>query len=84
MTPRTTTRGSVRITGSGTLELAYVAAGRLDGWIQPATYRWDWVPGALLVSEAGGIATRSAGDPEWCVAAVSPALHAALTDLTRE
>ena len=41
--------GSVRITGSGTLELAYVAAGRLHGWIQPATFRWDWVPGALLV-----------------------------------
>ena len=30
--------GSVRITGSGTLELAWVAAGRLHGWIQPATY----------------------------------------------
>src|SRR5215212_8415902 len=30
--------GSVRITGSGTLELAYVATGRLDGWIQPATF----------------------------------------------
>ena len=49
----------VRMTGSGTLELAYVAAGRLHGWIQPATYRWDWVPGALLVAEAGGRAERT-------------------------
>jgi myo-inositol-1(or 4)-monophosphatase len=74
--------GSTRITGSGTLELAYVAAGRLDGWIQPATYRWDWAPGALLVTEAGGRAERTAADPEWCIAA-APALFDALRALTR-
>jgi myo-inositol-1(or 4)-monophosphatase len=55
------TAGSVRMTGSGTLELAYVAAGRLHGWIQPAVYRWDWLPGALLVEEAGGIAVSEQG-----------------------
>src|SRR4051794_6321138 len=60
--------GSVRITGSGTLELAYVAAGRLDGWIQPATFTWDWLPGALLVTEAGGQAIRTDTDPYWCIA----------------
>lgn len=64
--------GSVRITGSGTLELAYVAAGRLHGWIQPATFRWDWVPGALLVTEAGGRAERTTTDPDWCIAAPEP------------
>ena len=74
------TAGSVRITGSGTLELAYVAAGRLHGWIQPATYRWDWVPGALLVTEAGGRAERTPTDPDWCVAA-APALFDALRSL---
>jgi myo-inositol-1(or 4)-monophosphatase len=77
------TAGSVRITGSGTLELAYVAAGRLDGWIQPATYRWDWVPGALLVTEAGGLATRTKADPDWCIAAATRPLHDALATLTR-
>jgi myo-inositol-1(or 4)-monophosphatase len=61
--------GSIRITGSGTLELAYVAAGRLDGWIQPATFTWDWIPGALLVTEAGGHAIRTDTDPYWCIAA---------------
>ena len=66
----------MRITGSGTLELAYVAAGRLHGWIQPATYRWDWVPGALLVTEAGGRAERTPTDPEWCIAAAPAALRA--------
>jgi len=73
--------GSVRITGSGTLELAYVAAGRLHGWIQPATFRWDWVPGALLVTEAGGRAERTATTPDWCIAAANPALHDALARL---
>jgi myo-inositol-1(or 4)-monophosphatase len=72
--------GSVRITGSGTLELAYVAAGRLHGWIQPATYRWDWVPGALLVTEAGGRAERTPTDPDWCIAA-APGLFEALAAL---
>jgi myo-inositol-1(or 4)-monophosphatase len=46
--------GLVRHAGPGTLELAWVAAGRLDGWIQPHTDPWDWLPGALLVTEAGG------------------------------
>jgi len=72
--------GSVRITGSGTLELAHVAAGRLHGWIQPATYRWDWVPGALLVTEAGGRAERIGSEPEWCIA-TSPGLFGALAEL---
>lgn len=75
--------GSVRITGSGTLELAYVAAGRLHGWIQPATFRWDWAPGALLVTESGGTAERTATVPDWCLAAASPALHDALKTLPR-
>jgi myo-inositol-1(or 4)-monophosphatase len=75
--------GSVRITGSGTLELAYVGAGRLHGWIQPATYRWDWVPGALLVTEAGGLAARTPTNPDWCIAAASQPLFEALRALTR-
>ena len=74
------TAGSVRITGSGTLELAYVAAGRLHGWIQPATYRWDWVPSVLLVTEAGGRAERTRTEPDWCIAA-APGLFEALAAL---
>jgi myo-inositol-1(or 4)-monophosphatase len=46
--------GAVRIPGSGTLELCWVAAGRLHGWMQPDAAEWDWLPGALLVREAGG------------------------------
>lgn len=46
--------GAVRVPGSGTLELCWVAAGRLHGWMQADAKDWDWLPGALLVREAGG------------------------------
>jgi myo-inositol-1(or 4)-monophosphatase len=64
--------GAPRMIGSGTLELAWVAAGRLDGWLQPNPYPWDWWPGALLVREAGGVADALPGDPAWHVAGSAP------------
>jgi myo-inositol-1(or 4)-monophosphatase len=63
--------GAMRAVGSGTLELAWVAAGRLHGWTQPDTEPWDWHPGALLVAEAGGVA-RVRG--RWHLAAAGEAL----------
>jgi myo-inositol-1(or 4)-monophosphatase len=61
--------GAVRIPGSGTLELAWVAAGRLHGWMQPEALEWDWLPGALLVREAGGEAIDvAAGPTRWSLA----------------
>jgi myo-inositol-1(or 4)-monophosphatase len=67
--------GMLRIIGSGTLDLAWVAEGRLHGWVQPAVEPWDWYPGALLVTEAGGVEGEAvrAGTP-WRVAAANPAL----------
>jgi hypothetical protein len=38
------------------------------------------VPGALLVTEAGGRAERTGGDPDWCIAA-APGLFESLRDL---
>jgi myo-inositol-1(or 4)-monophosphatase len=46
--------GVVRSGGSGSLELAWLASGRIDGWIQHSPAPWDWEPGAILVAEAGG------------------------------
>jgi myo-inositol-1(or 4)-monophosphatase len=63
--------GALRAVGCGTLELAWVAAGRLHGWVQADVEPWDWHPGALLVTEAGG-AARVAG--RWRVAAAGPEL----------
>ena len=45
---------TVRMFGSGSIELASVAAGRLGGWVQYDCYDWDWLPGAALVHAAGG------------------------------
>ena len=45
---------SVRIIGSGSVELAAVAAGRLGVWLHADTLSWDWFPGAALVEHAGG------------------------------
>jgi len=70
----------VRSFGSGSLELAWVAAGRLDAWVQVRPARWDWLPGAVLVAEAGGIAAPLDGEAGWHVAA-APRLHGELLGL---
>jgi fructose-1,6-bisphosphatase/inositol monophosphatase family enzyme len=45
---------TVRMLGSGSIELAYVAAGRLGASLQSNSLPWDWLPGAALVRGAGG------------------------------
>jgi len=45
---------AVRRFGSAALDLAYVAAGRLDGFYETSLNRWDIAAGALIVQEAGG------------------------------
>ncbi len=44
----------IRRIGSASLDLAYVAAGRLDGYFERGLQPWDHAAGALLVTEAGG------------------------------
>jgi myo-inositol-1(or 4)-monophosphatase len=63
--------GALRSVGCGTLELAWVAEGRLDAWVQADVEPWDWHPGALLVAQAGGAVVESG---RWRVAARSVAL----------
>jgi myo-inositol-1(or 4)-monophosphatase len=60
--------GLIRHAGPGTLELAWVAAGRLDAWIQPHVDPWDWHPGALLVTQAGGEARVVDAGTRWHIA----------------
>jgi len=47
----------VRRGGSAALDLAYVAAGRLDGFWELTLSPWDMAAGALLIDEAGGRVT---------------------------
>jgi myo-inositol-1(or 4)-monophosphatase len=72
--------GLLRMGGSGSLDLAWVAAGRIDGWLQPDVDPWDWLPGALLVAEAGGRTAVEPGTPAWSVAG-APEVVAALVAL---
>ncbi|MGE3391654.1 MAG: inositol monophosphatase family protein [Gammaproteobacteria bacterium] len=45
----------VRRAGAASLDLAYVAAGRLDGYWEYGLQAWDIAAGALLVQESGGM-----------------------------
>ncbi len=45
----------IRRIGAASLDLAYVAAGRLDGYFERGLNAWDHAAGALLVTEAGGV-----------------------------
>ncbi len=51
----------VRRTGSAALDLAYVAAGRFDGFYEHALSPWDTAAGILMVREAGGFVTDATG-----------------------
>jgi fructose-1,6-bisphosphatase/inositol monophosphatase family enzyme len=73
-------QAQVRSFGSGSLELAWVAAGRLGAWVQVRPARWDWLPGAVLVEQAGGTAAALDGRTGWHVAAARD-LHAELARL---
>jgi fructose-1,6-bisphosphatase/inositol monophosphatase family enzyme len=47
---------TVRMLGSGSVEMAAVAAGRLGASLHTNSLPWDWLPGAALVRGAGGAA----------------------------
>ena len=53
----------LRRTGAAALDLAYVAAGRLDGYWEFKLNSWDVTAGVLLVAEAGGRVTGIDGLP---------------------
>lgn len=51
----------IRRPGAAALDLAWVAAGRLDGFFEFGLGPWDIAAGALMIQEAGGIITSAAG-----------------------
>ncbi|OKY25687.1 MULTISPECIES: inositol-1-monophosphatase [Thalassotalea] len=52
----------MRRAGSAALDLAYVAAGRVDGFFELGLKPWDTAAGELLVIEAGGLITDFVGN----------------------
>ncbi len=51
-----TSAATGRTLGSASIDLAYVAAGRLGVFLQSNLHDWDWLPGIALVRAAGGVA----------------------------
>ena len=52
---KTKTNITIRNSGSAALDMAYVAAGRFDGYFQKNLNIWDIAAGLIIVKEAGGI-----------------------------
>ena len=72
---------AIRRMGSAALDIAYVAAGRVDGFWRNEVYQWDIAAGALMVEETGGRVTNIFGDPDYLqkpvsIAAANPIIHA--------
>lgn len=57
--------GGIRRAGSAALDLAYVAAGRLDGAWLSGMQAWDVAAGGLIVREAGGLLNDFSGGEAW-------------------
>ncbi len=76
--------GTLRRFGAAALDLAYVAAGRFDGYWQEGLEPWNQAAGALLVREAGGFITELAGGSKMMdsgsIVAANDQLH---TDMLR-
>jgi myo-inositol-1(or 4)-monophosphatase len=51
----------IRRMGSAALDLAYVAAGRMDGFWEHGLSPWDMAAGIVIIREAGGFATDAKG-----------------------
>jgi myo-inositol-1(or 4)-monophosphatase len=77
----------VRRAGAAALDLAYVAAGRLDAFWELGLSKWDMAAGALLIQEAGGLVGDLAGGADFMesgdIVAGTPKVYAELLEVLR-
>jgi len=75
----------VRRMGAAALDLAYVAAGKADGFWEAGLNIWDIAAGAVIAREAGARITDFAGGEDWAdsgdIVVASPGLHPRLLAL---
>jgi myo-inositol-1(or 4)-monophosphatase len=64
----------LRRAGAAALDLAFVAAGRVDAFYERGLKRWDEAAGRLLVTEAAGAVADLEGEPRGVIAAATPSL----------
>lgn len=79
---------AIRRAGSACLDMAYVAAGRFDGFWELKLNPWDTAAGWLLVTEAGGCVSDLYGGPYTFqsphVLATNGRIHRAMIDVFRK
>ncbi len=77
----------VRRNGAAALDLAWIAAGRIDGFWEKGLSLWDIAAGLLLVREAGGFvsdfASRDKALESGEIVAANPAIHGELIKILR-
>jgi myo-inositol-1(or 4)-monophosphatase len=75
----------IRRAGSAALDLAYVAAGRFDGFWEIGLQSWDMAAGVLLVQEAGGLVSDLEGGDRFfetgSIVTANPKLHQPMLEL---
>ncbi len=78
----------IRRTGSAAMDLAWVAAGRFDGYVERGLSTWDMAAGSLLVREAGGHVTDAEGGKRMFetgdIVAGNAQVHRAMLELLAE
>ena len=78
----------VRRAGAAALDLAFVAAGRLDAYWERGLHSWDMAAGIVLVQEAGGFVTNLSGGDDVLgakeIMAGNEAIHAEVLKLVRQ
>jgi len=78
------TTSGVRRAGAASLDLAYVAAGKLDGFFEIGLKPWDFAAGVLLIQEAGGVVTDFSNNHDYHttgnIVCGNPKMHRALLD----
>ena len=81
------TVSGIRRFGSAALDLAWVAAGRFDGYWEHGLKPWDLAAGIVLVREAGGIASEVGGGKDMMssgsILCANPVLHGQFLDVFR-
>ena len=75
----------VRRIGSASLDLCFVAAGRLDAHYEHGLHVWDWAAGALIAREAGAVVRLPEPDEDGgLLVAAAPGIAGSLTDALAE
>jgi myo-inositol-1(or 4)-monophosphatase len=78
----------IRRTGAASLDLAWTAAGRFDGYWEHDIKPWDMAAGLVLLREAGGLASDAAGETEMFktggIVAGTPAIQKAILQVLQE